>query len=164
MLEREALVRRENRVVVKVDWKALIVRWGDDLAKDRTRESYLAPRGLDDSLTRLRRARFPYALTGSSAAAAIAPAASPSALDVYVEDFDSAARALALRQDSGLGNVRLIEAYDPVVFERTMDREGLVLAAPSQVAADLVTLPHRSADELTALLEWMETNAPGWRN
>jgi hypothetical protein len=161
LLEREAFVRRENLAIVEVDWKALIVRWGEDLAKDRVRESYLAPRGLDHVSARLRNVNFPYALTGSSAAAAIAPAAAVGALDVYVEDIDIAARALALREGSGLGNVRLIEAFDPVVFERTMERDGLVLAAPSQVAADLVTLPRRSADELAAMLEWMEQNAHG---
>ena len=163
LLEREAFVRRDEAGISEVAWKALIVRWGEDLAKDRVRESYLAPRGLDHVLARLKNATFPYALTGSSAAAAIAPAAASAALDVYVEDIDIAARALALREGSGLGNVRLIEAFDPVVFERTIEREGLVLAAPSQVAADLVTLPHRSADELAAILEWMEQNAPGWR-
>jgi hypothetical protein len=163
LLEREAFVRREHRAVVELDWKALIVRWGEDLAKDRVRESYIAPRGLDHVTARLRNESFPYALTGSTAAAAIAPAAALGALDVYVEDIDIAARALALRDGDGLGNVRLIEAFDHVVFERTIKREGLVLAAPSQVAADLVTLPRRSADELVAILEWMEQNAPGWR-
>lgn len=163
LLEREALLRRENAAIVDVDWKSLIVRWGEDLAKDRVRESYLAPRGLDHVSARLKNADFPYALTGSSAAASIAPAAAPGALDVYVDDVDSAARALALRDGAGLGNVRLIEAFDPVVFERTMERGGLVLAAPSQIAADLVTLPRRSADELAAMLEWMEQNAHVWR-
>jgi hypothetical protein len=163
LLEREALVRREKRAIIDVDWKSLIVRWGQDLAKDRVRESYLAPRGLDHASARLRSVSFPYALTGSSAAAAIAPAAAPSALDVYVEDMDSAAKALALRESDGLGNVRLIEAFDPVVFERTIERAGVVLAAPSQIAADLVTLPRRSADELAAMLEWMERHAHEWR-
>ena len=163
LLEREAFIRRENLEIVEVDWKALIVRWGQDLAKDRVRESYLAPRGVDYVRARLRTGSIRYTLTGSSAASAIAPAAAPSTLDVYVEDIDIAARTLALREGGGLGNVRLIEAYDPVVFERTVEREGLVLAAPSQVAADLVTLPRRSEDELTALLDWMEQNAPGWR-
>ena len=163
LLEREAFVRRENRAVIEVDWKALIVRWGEDLGKDRVSESYLAPRGLDHIRTRLKSASFRYALTGSSAAAVIAPAAVPGALDVYVEDFDTAARALGLHDDAGVGNVRLIEAFDPVAFERTKELEGIVFAAPSQVAADLVTLPRRSPDELTAILDWMEKNGPGWR-
>jgi len=163
LLEREAFVRRNNLAIIEVDWKALIVRWGEDLAKDRVSESYLAPRGLDHVRARLRNVSFPYALTGSSAAAAIAPAAVPGALDVYVEDFDIAARALALHDRAGVGNVRLIEAFDPVVFDRTKESEGIVLAAPSQVAADLVTLPRRSAEELAAILDWMEQNAPGWR-
>ena len=163
LLEREAFVRRDALAIVEVDWKALIVRWGEDLAKDRVSESYLAPRGLDYVRTQLRNVTFPYALTGSSAAAVIAPAAIPGALDVYVEDFDIGARTLGLHDHAGVGNVRLIEAFDPIVFERTKESAGIVLAAPSQVAADLVTLPHRSADELAALLEWMERNAPGWR-
>lgn len=163
LLEREAFVRRENRAIVELDWKALVVRWGEDLATERVRESYVAPRGVDHVSAILRNAHFPYAVTGSGAAAAIAPAAAVGAIDVYVEDINIGARALALRGGDGLGNVRLIEAFDPVVFERTIEREGLILAAPSQVAADLVTLPRRSSDELAALLEWMEHNAPGWR-
>lgn len=163
LLEREAFVRRDGLSIVEVDWRALIVRWGENLAKDRVRKSYLAPRGLDHVRGLLKDVRFSYALTGSGAAAEIAPVAVPGALDVYVEDFAVATRALALRDGDGVGNVRLIEAFDPVVFERTKESHGIVLAAPSQVAADLVTLPRRSSDELAVLLDWMEQHAPGWR-
>jgi hypothetical protein len=163
LLESEAYVRRDDFSIVGVDWKGLIVRWGEDLAKDRVSESYLAPRGLDNVYSHLKRGRLRYALTGSAAATLIAPAAVAGTLDIYVDDFDAAARALALRDGAGVGNVRLIEAFDPVVFDRTNDSGELVLAAPSQVAADLVTLPHRSADELAALFDWMEQNGPGRR-
>jgi len=143
-----------------VDRRALIVRWGEDLAKDRVTESYLAPRGIDDVRARLKRVALPYALTGSSGAAAYAPVAFPGTLDIYVADFDFAVQALALRDDAGVGNVRLIEAFDRVVFEGTTSADAVVVAAPVQIAADLVTLPHRSSDELDAMLDWIDRNAP----
>jgi hypothetical protein len=44
------------------------------------------------------------------------------------------------------------EPFDRVVFERTSTRDGLVYAAPSQLAADLLTSPGRGPAEAEALL------------
>jgi hypothetical protein len=68
-----------------------------------------------------------------------------------------------LRRSERVGNVRLIEAPDRVVFERLMHVNGFSIAAPSQVAADLLTLPKRSNDEYDSLLVWMRENELSWR-
>ncbi|MBV8582252.1 MAG: hypothetical protein JOZ86_16640 [Candidatus Eremiobacteraeota bacterium] len=163
LLERDLLVRRSRGAVEEVEWKDLIRRWGPDLAKDRKMETCLAPRGVDDELARLRNADLPYALTGSYASASLAPAVIPASLDIYVKSVREARAALALHEAEGVGNVRLIEAFDRVAFERTIVWDDLILASPSQIAADLVTLPRRSADELNELFSWMERNAADWR-
>jgi hypothetical protein len=41
--------------------------------------------------------------------------------------------------------------------------DGVMYAAPSQVAVDLLTGPGRSPAEGQALLDWMESNEPAWR-
>lgn len=45
-----------------------------------------------------------------------------------------------------------------VAFERTWDRDGVVYAALTQVAADCLTGPDRMPAEGAALLEWMAAN------
>ena len=40
---------------------------------------------------------------------------------------------------------------------------GLVVAASSQVAADLLGGPGRAPEEGRVLLDWMEANEPAWR-
>jgi len=52
-----------------------------------------------------------------------------------------------------------------VVFERSIqNKEGVVLAAPTQVVVDLMTGPGRSPNEAEELLEWMKRNERSWRN
>jgi len=53
-------------------------------------------------------------------------------------------------------NVRLLLPFDDVVFERTTDRDALTLAAPSQIAVDLMTSPGRGPSEAEALVLWMK--------
>ena len=52
-----------------------------------------------------------------------------------------------------------------VVFERCLtNKEGVVVAAPTQVAVDLMTGPGRSPNEAEELLDWMRRNEQSWRN
>ena len=67
----------------------------------------------------------------------------------------------ALETDAG-ANLLLLRPFDPVVFERTWSEEGLVFAALSQVAADLLTSPGRGPSEGESLLGWMEGHVDGW--
>jgi hypothetical protein len=48
-------------------------------------------------------------------------------------------------------------AYD-VVYDRTRVIDGVNIAAPSQVAVDLMTGSGRNSAQAEALLEWMETD------
>jgi hypothetical protein len=163
-LERERLVERRSGSVSSVEWEALIRRWSADLQKDRRAESFLEPHGLDVVTRRLSSWDLPYAITGPFAAAQLAPAAAPVAIDLYVDDVEQARAALSLRRSERIGNVRLIEAFDRVVFERTMTTTtNTVLACPSQIAADLLALPARSSDEYLALIDWMKRYESVWR-
>jgi hypothetical protein len=163
-LEREHFVERSERGSVSaVDWESLIGRWAPDLQKERRLEAFLEPRGTEFVTGRLTEWALPYAITGSYASAQLAPVVAPPAIDVYVRDIDEARASLALLPSDRIGNVRLIQAFDRVAFERTIERRDLTLACPSQVAADLLTLPNRSRDEFNALIDWMRRHEPEWR-
>ena len=49
------------------------------------------------------------------------------------------------------------------MFERTLLRDELVTASPTQVAVDLLTGPGREPSEGEELLEWMKENEDVWR-
>jgi hypothetical protein len=144
-LDRESYVTRNERgVVMSVDWKALLRRWSDDLSKEREQQLFFQPRGLKELQSNLL-------------------VAQPSEAFVYVCDVQSTARALDLKTSETATNVRLVEAYDRVVFERTTNRGGLTLTAPSQILPDLLNTRVRSRDEIDAFEEWMEKNQDVWR-
>jgi hypothetical protein len=163
-LEREHYVRRsDSGSVVDVDWEGLLQRWSTDLMKDRHVESLLDPHGVQNVLGALVNWAEPYAITGAFASSKLAPVAAPISLDVYVENVDAAISALSLHRSERIGNIRLIEAFDRVVFDGTMTIGGIVLAAPPQIAADILTLPMRSREEYTALIQWMKQHESAWR-
>jgi hypothetical protein len=65
------------------------------------------------------------------------------------------AEAWGLREAETGVNVLLAEpAYSIVLARRVDGPEGLQLAAPTQVAADLMTGPGRSPSEAEALIDW----------
>jgi hypothetical protein len=162
-LTRENVISRERGGVSSVDWEALIKRWAVDVAKDRRGEAFLEPHGLKAFIRRLEDSKCLYAITGAYAGAQIAPAAMPVAVDVYVTNIEAFADELELLRSDRVGNVRLVEAPDHVVFERTMNVNDVMIAAPSQIAADLLTLPKRSNDEYRSLLLWMKKHERIWR-
>ncbi len=83
---------------------------------------------------------------------------------VYVDDIETAVRQLDLREvDSGT-NVLLAEPFDPVVYERAIERDGLTVAAPTQIAVDLLTGPGRMPSEGDEMLAWMKANERDWRS
>lgn len=57
----------------------------------------------------------------------------------------------------------IAEPFDPVVYERTTKRDGLTLAAPTQIVADLLTGSGRMPSEGEELLGWMKDNERVWR-
>src|SRR5947207_21220 len=49
------------------------------------------------------------------------------------------------------------------VMRRASKKNGVTIAAPSQVAADLLTSPGRGPNEAEALIEWMREHEDAWR-
>lgn len=161
----ELIIREPREPVVEVRWRKLIERWAQDysfLGSNRVL-SYLEPRDISGLASKLASAAKHVAITGSAAAAGIAPVAPTRLLMAYVEYPEAVAQQSGLKPAQSGANVLLAEPYDPVVFDRTSERAGVPYAALSQVAADLLTGPGRSPSEGQALLDWMQANESSWR-
>ena len=166
LLEREGVVTRESRgQVVAVDWQGVIRRWAEDYdqAGSNTATALLEPRGLTAITGKLRAATITYAATGAFAAQRFDPIAPARVATLHVTDAVEAAESLGLRETSASANVVLLEPFDPVVFERTIERDGLRCVAASQLAVDLLTGPGREPSQGEEILTWMEQNEDAWR-
>ena len=167
LLEREDLIRRESRgPVTDVDWQALIRRWTEDYSLFGSNRTgyYLEPRGLGSLLRKLRDSDLRYAVTGSLGSASVAPVAPARLAVLFVDDTEEAAERLALRPAEAGANVILAEPFDPVVYERCREQEGVSYVALSQNAADLLTSPGRGPNEAEELMGWMAENEDAWRS
>lgn len=168
-LEREGLAARNEAGMVTVpDWVQILRRWSGDYGFLRTNRitQWIAPRGLPDLTRRIRTATdsVRYAVTGSQAAAEWASYAPARAAMIYVEDARRASEVWGLRPTDAGANVVLAEPKFDVVFERTItNKEGVVIAAPAQVAVDLMTGPGRNPSEAEELISWMQRNEGSWR-
>jgi DNA-binding Lrp family transcriptional regulator len=151
LLEREAIAVRER---ARGPVTALV-------GSNRT-ATYLDPRG-GFAASRLRGSSARYAVTGSAAAAVVAPVAVPRLTAVYVPSIEAAAEGWSLQRAETGGNVLLVEPCDGVVFERTTRRDGVTHAALGQVAIDLMTGPGRGPAEADALIAWMAAHEGEWR-
>ena len=167
LLERDGVLTRDDRGgVTELDWSAAIRRWSQDyeLRRSNSVTGYLESRGLSALNQKLSSARWRYAATASLAAQRFAPIAATRAAVIYVEDATDAAKRLKVNVADAGANIFLVEPFDDVVFERTIDRDGLISAAPSQVAADLLTGPGREPSEGEEILDWMKKNEDVWRS
>ncbi len=166
-LETEGLIERAPRgPIASVAWRRLLDRWSADYGFQRNGAvaAYLQPRGLPAVTSALRASkRLGYAVTGSLAAERLAPYAPPRLAMIYVDDVPHAAEQLGLREVDSGANVLLAATDYDVVFDRTLEVDGLTMAAPSQIAVDLLTGPGRSPAEAEALLDWMEAHEANWR-
>lgn len=165
-LNREALVTRTTRgAVTSVDWPALLRRWSHEYSPFQGKRAamYLAPRGISVVIEKLKRTSAQCAVTGSWAAAQIAPVAPARLLLVFVDKPAEIAGDLDLRPAEAGANVALATPFDPVVYERTSKRNGVTIVALSQVVADLLTSPGRGPNEAEALIEWMREREDAWR-
>ena len=162
-LDDDALVERSKRGQVEsVDIAGLLRRWTDDydVFRSNAAKTFLAPRGASDALSALANIGEPQpiAVTGSFAAVRYAPIAAPSLLVVYSETSAAVAAALgAIPADTG-ANLVVLRPFDPVVWDRTVEADGVRYVAPSQVVADCLTGNGRMPSEGEALLEWMLAN------
>jgi hypothetical protein len=166
LLERDATLERDARgLITRVDVPATIRRWARDYIclKAHHARLYLEPRGVGALIAKLPSLKPPVAVTGSLAAAAWAPVAAPRLATLYAPDATGVADALEIRPVETGGNVLVVEPRSPGVFARAVEIAGVTYAAPSQVAADLLTAPGRGPEEAEALLSWMEENENVWR-
>ena len=166
LLEREAIVTRRRGAALTVDWRAAIRRWTEDYAlMDSNAPTWaLEPRGLRAIEKKLRDARFMYAATGAFAAQRFDPVAPARLAAVYVADATESIASLDLRDAEAGANVLLLEPLDSVVFDRTIQRDGLRCAGPGQLAVDLLTGSGREPSQGEQLLDWMENNEDVWRS
>ena len=157
LLDREGIVTRDARGrVVDVEWRPLLERWAADRGPGRAfRRLELAVAGPLAAGDALRLLASGYAVTGAFAATGSAHGA----LVAYVPDAGAVAAALGL-SPTPAGGLVLVEPDDPVAFERAQPRFGLVCAALSQVAADLLAERSPLAERL---LGWMAANEHAWR-
>lgn len=166
LLDTEALVTRVGRGRMEtVDWPALLRRWAQEapLESRGATGTYLEPRGLSALVARLTKSDERYAVTGALAAAAFAPTTPSRLATIWISDAVAAATRLGLRPAEVGANVMLIEPADEGAFEGAAQRDGVWYAAPSQVAADLLTSPGRGPAEGEELIGWMQANEEKWR-
>ena len=166
LLEREAVVTRVRGAVSTVDWRGAIRRWAEDYDQtdSNTPTTALEPRGLPALEDKLRPTELAYAVTGALAAQRFNPIAPARLATVYVTDPSQAIGRLDLRETEAGANVVLLEPLDPVVFHRTVERDGLRCVAPGQLAVDLLTGPGREPSQGEEMLAWMERNEHVWRS
>ena len=168
-LRDEDLVEKNDSARYRVKaWRPIIEAWSNDydFQKSNRTMSFIDPRGISNLNTLTPSTEsFNWAVTGSIAASEWAPYAPVRAAFIYVENITVAAEAWALRPAKAGANVILAEPESTVAFKGVVvsAQTGLRIAAPSQVAVDLLTSPGRNPSEGVELLNWMERNESAWR-
>jgi Transcriptional regulator, AbiEi antitoxin, Type IV TA system len=167
-LERQALLEhKKHGPITWVDWRPMLQRWAEDYepSLEQSTLGFLAPRGVETALEGLGGVdEKSYVLTGSFAAGYFEAYAKPRLAWIYATNPERLAGQLGLRSVETGANVLLMQPPDEVVFERGQIRQGLQIAAPSQIAVDLLNGPGRAPAEADALLDWMERNESAWRS
>lgn len=168
-LQDEGLVDREPfGPVTRVDWAALLRRRAQSVDLFRRGRSlrYIARQGAAALLEDLRRrppTSPPPTVTGSFAAARLAPVAAPALLVLYTPVADALAAELGLLPtDAGADSV-LIQPENDVVFTGCEREGGIAWATPSQVVVDCLSGSGRMPSEGEAVLEWMREDERRWR-
>jgi len=106
-------------------------------------------------------AEVPYALTGFSAAARLAPYVRYNRTTAYIAKWDEGALSrLRLKEVPTGANVTLVVPYDEGVFQSTREVDGIVVASPVQVYLDLLVLGWRGEEAAKAVLH--EVLKPQW--
>lgn len=165
----EGLVDRERTGVTRVDWTAMLQRRAKaiDLFRPAGTYRYVARQGTAALVDRLRRRptsdRPLPTITGSFAAARLAPVAAPALLVVYTMDPHALADELELMSAETGADTVLIRPENEVAFARATRDGKMAWAAPSQVAVDCLAGSGRMPSEGEALIGWMRENESQWR-
>lgn len=167
-LGEELLIERQPRKPIeRVDWEAMIrqVTRTYGLLADNETTSWVAPAGPEQFLRDLSSSRLKrWAVTGSFASSRLVTVAAPEIAVVYTDDPERLAETVRLRPTRTGGNVVTALPYDPIVYERTWEQDGLVFASIAQIAIDCLTGFGRMPAEGDALLTWMRQRAPRWQS
>jgi hypothetical protein len=165
----EGLIDRERSGVTRVDWPAMLQRRARalDLFRPVGTYRYIARQGtsvlVDRLRSRLTAGRRPPTVTGSFAAARIAPVAAPALLVVYTMNPRTLADELDLLPAEAGADTVLIGPENDIAFARADRDGGMAWAAPSQVAIDCLAGTGRMPAEGGALIGWMRENESEWR-
>ncbi len=169
-LDNEGLIDRERSgPVTRVDWPALLRRRSQalDLFRPPRTYRYVARQGASALLDQLRirpaSDRWLTTVTGSFAAARLAPVAAPNLLVLYVQDPRELESELDLLPAEAGADTVLIRPDNEVAFKRAQPDGGVAWAAPSQVAIDCLAGTGRMPSEGEALIAWMRENEDRWR-
>jgi hypothetical protein len=164
LLSNEGLLQRGARgIVTYVDWESVLRRWSEDY-RVPSEVRYHDPRGQEHFLRSLRSGNEQYVLSGVAAAVRYAPYTVDNASLCYCNDVSSFAKTFGLRRSERGSNVVLAVPFDEVVYARTEIRDGLIVAAPSQVAIDLLSGRGRELSQAEELLRWMKKTEHVWRS
>jgi hypothetical protein len=167
-----ALIRRTRRGrtvhVTDVDWQGVLQLRTQSygLLKSNEVGAFVSPGGPDNMIRQLTEdagAFGPAVVTGSYAAAAVAPVAAPSQLALYVEDPARVRIAAGLLPTRRGADVLLLRAADPSQVERPRDVDGVNHVGLSQLAMDCLTGNGRLPEEGEAILDWMQRHESVWR-
>ncbi len=165
----EGLIDRESfGPVTRVDWAAILRRRARslDLFRPTGTFRYVAREGTRALLDALRNRpplNRPPTITGSFAAARLAPVAAPALLVAYTTNpRDLESELELLPAESGADTI-LIRPDNEVAFARSKPDGGIAWAAPSQVAIDCLAGSGRMPSEGEALIEWMRQEEGRWR-
>ncbi|ATG50749.1 hypothetical protein CFK38_03845 [Brachybacterium vulturis] len=168
-LEREDLVVKVDKRYQVTDWERLLRAWSADAAFQTTNRvmAFIEPRGVDYFLAKIAEESTSHiTVTGSIAAKEWATYAPAKAAYVYVSSIQEASEQWGLRPNATAPNVLLLEprSAGEVPFQNSVTTEsGYPVAAPAQVAADLLNGPGREPAEGEFLIEWMKANEECWR-
>jgi hypothetical protein len=166
----EGLIDRERSgPVTRVNWPALLRRRSQalDLFRSTGTYRYVAREGATALLDRLRTRpasdRRLTTVTGSFAAATLAPVPAPTLLVLYTMDPRELGSELELLPAEAGADTILIRPDNDVVFKRAKPDGGIAWAAPSQVAIDCLAGTGRMPSEGEALIAWMREDEDRWR-
>ncbi|RCK56941.1 hypothetical protein DTO57_13680 [Microbacterium sorbitolivorans] len=167
-LSSEALVTRDDGLIHVPDWSQILRRWSRDyeFLHTNTVTRWIAPRGLDHALEKLRNSSYEgYAATGTIAASTWAEYAPTRSAMLFTQGVVETAKLMGLRETDSGANVLLASPAFPALMRGASNRpDGIRVVAPAQAAVDLMTGPGRSPSEAEELLEWMKGHEDDWRN
>lgn len=163
----DLLVRNEDATVTVPNWVPVLRRWSEDyeFMKANIISRWIAPRGVDSVIrAALDTDAREYAITGSVAATTWASYAPARSVMTYATNPVDIAERWGLRATETGANVLIAEPAYPALIRGARRREdGLSIAAPTQVAADLLTGPGRAPSEAEELIDWMVAHERDWR-